>query len=236
MRIDLFLVIMLVILGAMFFTISPFHVMNIIFIGFVLFILIFAIGRNISISNAKSKTAQKSKSLDITNMDVGGVFKLANIKGYDEDLTLKVIHKHLYQQGNYIWFELECQKGDGEKAWVTVDDDDDTIVSIVIEKLGGLSDIGMTAEKLKEIDDEERGTVRYKNNSYKYIDSDKATFYKYSDDGHAEELYYWDFQNMQLKEEISVEKWGDNEYLVYYSQIVPLRSITVYSISSEENK
>lgn len=236
MRIDVFLVMMIIILGAMFFTMSPFSVMNIIFIALTLFILIFAIGRNIGISNAASKTAKKSKSLDITNMDIGGVFKLANIKGYNEDLTLKVMHKHLYQQGNYMWFELECQKGDGEKAWVTVDDDDETVVSLVLEKLDGLSDIGMTADKLKEIDDNERGNVKYKNNNYKYVDSDKAIFYKYCDDGHAEELYYWDFHNMALKEEISVEKWGNNEYLVYYSQIVPLRSITVYSISSEENK
>ena len=94
----------------------------------------------------------------------------------------------------------------------------------------------MTVERLEEIDDNERGNVKYKNNSYKYVDSDKAVFYKYSDDGHAEELYYWDFQNKSLKEEISVEKWGENEYLVYHSQIVPLRAITVYSISSEDSK
>lgn len=236
MRIDIFLVIMLIISGIMFFTISPFWVMSIIFIIITLCILFMAIGRNKGIFDAVSKSAKKSKTLDITNMDIGGVFKLANVEGYDEDLTLKVMHKHLYQQGNYMWFELECQKGDGEKAWVTVDDDDETEVSIVLEKLSGLSDIGMTVERLEEIDDNERGNVKYKNNSYKYVDSDKAVFYKYRDDGHAEELYYWDFQNKSLKEEISVEKWGKNEYLVYHSQIVPLRAITVYSISSEDSK
>ena len=61
-----------------------------------------------------SKTKNNRSDLKIiTNVGVGGVFKLANIDGYDEDLELKVMRKHMYQEGDYFWYELECIKGDG---------------------------------------------------------------------------------------------------------------------------
>ena len=62
MRIDIFLVIMLIISGIMFFTISPFWVMSIIFIIITLCILFMAIGRNKGIFDAVSKSAKKSNS------------------------------------------------------------------------------------------------------------------------------------------------------------------------------
>ena len=99
-------------------------------------VAIIILKRNNEISQ-KTKNNRSGLKI-ITNVDVGGVFRLANIDGYDEDLELKVIRKHLYQEGDYFWYELECIKGDGEKAWVEVEDDDNIVTSIVLDKFKGV--------------------------------------------------------------------------------------------------
>ncbi|MGN1125454.1 MAG: hypothetical protein ACI4SM_04630, partial [Candidatus Gastranaerophilaceae bacterium] len=87
--------------------------------------------RNFDLTQKLKTKNTKENELVINNVGVGGVFKLANVDGYDEDLTLKVKRKHMYQEGDYFWYELECEKGDGEKAWVEVEEDDELVVSIV---------------------------------------------------------------------------------------------------------
>ena len=66
-------------------------------------VAIIILKRNNEISQ-KTKNNRSGLKI-ITNVDVGGVFRLANIDGYDEDLELKVIRKHLYREGDYFWYE-----------------------------------------------------------------------------------------------------------------------------------
>ena len=182
-----------------------------------------------------SKNKNKRSDLKIiTNVDVGGVFKLANIDGYDEDLELKVMRKHMYQEGDYFWYELECIKGDGEKAWVEVEDDDNIVTSIVLKKLKISEVPGVTPEKLAHDDDEESGKVVYLSKQFNYEDSGNATFFRDCEDTKAEKLYYWDYKSGNYL--FSVERWGSGDetsYEAYYSQIVKPLSITIYSLGDE---
>jgi len=182
-----------------------------------------------------SKNKNKRSDLKIiTNVDVGGVFKLANIDGYDEDLELKVMRKHMYQEGDYFWYELECIKGDGEKAWVEVEDDDNIVTSIVLKKLKISEVSGVTPEKLARDDDNESGRVVYLSKPFNYTDSGNATFFRDCEDTKAEKLYYWDYKSGNYL--FSVERWGsDSEpsYEAYYSQIVKPLAITIYSLGDE---
>lgn len=165
-------------------------------------------------------------ALHITNLDVGGVFKLSGVGDNLEEYTLKVMAKHLYKEGDFYWYEFECDKGDGEKIWVEVEDDDETIVSIVLEKLK-LHDINTTSEELATIDDEETGLINYKGANYKYCDSSSAIFYRHCKQERAEKFYYWDF--VRNNKSISVEKWGDSFYEVYLSQNMRADQITIFS-------
>ena len=172
-------------------------------------------------------------ALHIVNVDKGGVFQLRGVGKNMEDMTLKVITKHLYQQGDYYWWELECDKGSDEKVWVEVEDDDDTIVSIVLEKLK-LNDINLTPVDLVKIDDEEEGYIIYEKVKYAYEDSDEAIFYRFCDDKKPEKFYYWDFVDDDYS--VSVEKWGEKDYEVFYCQKMKPNQITVLSNkNSEEN-
>ena len=196
--------------------------------GLVLFALILIFGilvykRNEEIAYRVNDTARDA--LHITNVDVGGVFKLTGVDTVN-DYTPKVIGKHLYKEGDYYWYELECDKGDGEKIWVDVDDDDQTVVSVVLKKMK-LTDIPVTPAQLDKFDYDESGSLKYDGKTYRYMESANAVFYRNSDDEKVEKLYYWDFRTGSSI--ISIEKWGET-YEVYLSQSMRPNQITVYSI------
>lgn len=174
--------------------------------------------------------------LIIQNVKEGGVIKLANVDGYNEDLELKVVGRNLYMEGDYSWYELECVRGDGEKVWVDVEDDDDLLVSVVLKKLNKV-DV-MESMPLSTIWEEESGNVLYKQIKYYYKDCGDAVFYKHCDDKHKEKLRYFDFKNGNYL--VSIEEWknddGKQDTLYYYSQIIRPSSITVYSTGREGNK
>ncbi len=175
-------------------------------------------------------------SLIIQNVREGGVIKIANVDGYDTDLDLKVIGRNLYMEGDYSWYELECLRPDGEKVWVDVEDDDELMVSVVLDKLR-YAQIKLS-NTLENIDEEESGTVKYNNVVFSYQDSGEANFYRHCDDKKVEKFSYWDFKTMEGKYLISIEKWknevGREDMTIYYSQnIRPLSSITVYSTHQE---
>lgn len=187
--------------------------------------------------NAEVTSKNKNNRSDlkiITNVGVGGVFKLANIDGYDEDLELKVMRKHMYQEGDYFWYELECIKGDGEKAWVEVEDDDNIVTSIVLKKLKISQVPGVSPEKLAHDDEEESGRINYSGKYFNYTDSGNATFFRDCEDTKSEKLYYWDYKSGNYL--FSVERWGSGDetsYEAYYSQIVKPLAITIYSLGDE---
>ncbi len=187
--------------------------------------------------NAEVTSKNKNNRSDlkiITNVGVGGVFKLANIDGYDEDLELKVMRKHMYQEGDYFWYELECIKGDGEKAWVEVEDDDNIVTSIVLNKLKISQVPGVSPEKLAHDDDEEEGCITYSGKNFNYTDSGNAIFFRDCEDTKSEKLYYWDYKSGNYL--FSVERWGSGDetsYEAYYSQIVKPLAITIYSLGDE---
>ena len=220
-------VIAIVILAVLAFVFNP----NIIFLGLAVLLAVILIKRNADLKKNIYKTPEDA--LHIVNVDKGGVFQLRGVGKNMEDMTLKVMSKHLYQQGDYYWWELECDKGHGEKVWVEVEDDDDTVVSVVLEKLK-LTDIHTSALGLTKIDDEEEGSVFYERVKYNYEDSDEAIFYRHCDNSKPEKFYYWDFVNGNHS--VSVEKWGEKDYEVFYCQIMQPSQVTVLATKSGEVK
>ena len=152
------------------------------------------------------------ETLHVVNLEKGGVFELSGVGRGFKNYTLKVLAKHLYMDGDFSWFELECDDGTENKVWVEVEDDDETVVSVVLEKTN-LKAVGLTPELLKQIDYDESGRA---GKGYVYSDSGNATYYRFCDDTKAEKLYYWDF--IKGNKILSVEKWGDNDYQVFISQ------------------
>ena len=188
-------------------------------------LLLIIIMRGISLYNEKQKLDKYKNKLDIINVDKGGIFKLTGVGEYSEELTLKVLAKHLYKEGDYSWYELECDKGEGDKVFVDVEVDDYVKVSVVLENLTWL-DISLSVS-LETMDDKEFGYVQYKNRKFNYQESDNAVFYRFCDNKKREKFYYWDFKNGNNI--ISIEKWGSKDYKIYYCQEMRTSQITVLS-------
>ena len=113
--------------------------------------------RNKSIKENLNKVPEQAPH--VVNLERGGVFELRGVGDDFKDMTLKVIAKHLYQEGDFSWFELECDDGSDEKVWVEVEDDDETTVSVVLKKMK-LQDVHTTPEMLEIIDDNESGFLQ----------------------------------------------------------------------------
>lgn len=208
MHLAIFSIIIIIFLLAMFG--GSAMAMNIIFLiigGLVVWAIIM---RNKSIHENLNKVSEET--LHVVNLEKGGVFELSGVGKEFKDYTLTVLAKHLYMEGDFSWFELECDDGTENKVWVEVEDDDETVVSVVLEKTN-LRAVGLIPECLKQIDYDESGIV---NKGYVYTDSGEATYYRFCDDTKAEKLYYWDF--VKGNKILSVEKWGDNDYQVFISQ------------------
>jgi len=204
----------------------PFIGLNGVFLALGFLLAFIILKRNFEINKNLYKTPENA--LHITNVDKGGIFELSGIGKQSENMTLKVLAKHLYQQGDYFWYELECDKGEGDKIWVEVEEDDATNVSIVIEK-PKLEDFSSAIKStLIRHDDEEAGEIKYNGRMYKYAESDSAVFYRYCDDKRPEKFYYWEYVSGNLT--LTFEKWSDNDYEIFLSQYVQPHQVRVLSI------
>jgi hypothetical protein len=229
--------VLLIFLAIFIATMVPIIGANVIFLILGLLMVILIIWRNKELKKTIHKVPPNQPSM--VNMDVGGVFELTGVGKDAEGMTLKVLRKHLYQEGDYYWHELECDRGDGEKIWVEVEDDDETVVSVVLDKfkLNGLG--GASVSSLKKMDDDETGTISYNGDTYAYYESDAAIFYRDCDSKNPEKLYYWDFKPLNKARDnylIGVERWGDEatgKYDVFYCQIMRPGQIKVFSNKGE---
>lgn len=171
-----------------------------------------------------------SEELLLKNVRAGGVVQLSRIGADMEDFDAKVIGRHAYRQGGFVWYELECDRGSSKKVWVEIEEDDEVDITIALRKLE-MRDMPFTMADLKRIDDQEQGSFEFEGHRYHYEDSDSAVFFRYSKEENAEGLYYWDFKASGANKYISVERWDDGSVDVSYAEGIDPSQIKVYSLN-----
>ena len=203
-------------------------------VTFLLFVIACGVGYLIFSQNQRALPARQEPKqlyskdeLRIENVGAGGVLKLTSVGPNMEDFDVNIVSRHTYHEGEYTWYELEGDRGD-DKVWITLEEDDEVELSIVTKKLK-MRDLGITSEQLTEFDDEEDGEFQFEGEPFYYEESDRAVFYRHSNDKDAEQFYYWEFENEEGTKYLSVEKWSDGKYDVSLSYPVKLSQVTVYS-------
>lgn len=174
--------------------------------------------------------APATEELVIQNVRAGGVIHLRAAGPDMEDMDLTVLARHVYRQGSYEWYELECDKG-GEKVWLDVEDDDELEIGLTLRKFK-LAELPISKQDLIRFDDEEEGQFSFEGETWYLEDSDSCEFLRGGSPGKAEDLYYWDFEPSGGKKFIGVERWGDSEYIAYYGDMLREDQVTVYSLTS----
>jgi hypothetical protein len=180
------------------------------------------------IESAEPVKPYKKDELRMENVGPGAVIHLTGIGPDMDEFDVKVISRHTYRQGESCWYEFECDKGD-DKVWIDMEEDDELELAVCLRKLK-LRDLGISKEDLVKMDDDEEGSFEFEGNKYWLEDSDKAIFYRHSDDKNAENYYYWDFEAESGNKFLGVEKWSDGSYDISYSEAVKPSQVTVYSI------
>jgi len=176
----------------------------------------------------ETKKIEESQ-LTIENLRKDGVFTVRNLADFLEDVDLVVTGRHKYQQGNTVWFELECDSG-GKAFSLEYGLDDNLEISISFKKMK-LRDLKLSLPKLEKIDEEEEGEFDFDNTKYYYEDSDEAIFFRDCQESEEESFYYWEFESKNGNKTISIEKWPDGSTEVSMSETVELSDITIYGIN-----
>lgn len=164
----------------------------------------------------------------ITDLRPGAVIHLRHV-GFDmREEDVQITARHVYQQGNYQWWELEGESGSG-KAWLDVEEDDELEISISLEKLA-LEDLGLTAEALDGMAASRKGQATHNGVTYNFLEAGQATFYRDGNREQGETLRYWDFEAEEDDYDLAVERWEDGSYGVYRMQPLKPSQIQIYSL------
>lgn len=167
-------------------------------------------------------------SLVIQKVEAGAVFELTNVGPEFEDFTLKVLAKHIYKQGNFSWFELECDKG-GEKVWLDVEEDDELEVAIGLKRIG-LEELGLDIESFPEQLKNKKINLLYEGKTYTLDEKGECIFCRHGDLAQSEPLTFWDFTCTDEQSFIGIEQWSDGTVDVTWSVPVKPSQIQVYSL------
>ncbi len=156
----------------------------------------------------------------IEDLEVGAYFRIGG------ELR-QVVSMSEYRDKTSKWHELEVFGVEtGETTYVEWEKDDEVEISLNGPELS-LSDVGVTADEVEEMSDEDEGTISYGGRKYHYDDDYGATYHRgggaAGDSGDSgEKVYFYDFETKDEKWCLTVEEWGDEsegyEYSVFVSE------------------
>lgn len=136
-----------------------------------------------------------------------------------------VEEKSRYREGKWTWHELHLlDLVTGAQTFLEYEQDDRLEAAVWNTGDLELSDLGISAKKLDQFDDDEEGSFVFEGAAYAYEESDKA-FWTKGEDGEEIPFYYWDFAEKKGKRLISVEKWDDGSYDVSTGTDIDPRSV-----------
>ena len=153
----------------------------------------------------------------------------------------KVVSTSHYEEKGSRWQELELfGLESGTQTYVEWEKDDEIEISLNGVELT-LAAIGVTADEVEEMSDEEEGKISYDGRTYHYDDDYGATYHR---DGTAggegkgagkgEKVYFYDFETSDECFVLTVEEWGDEasgyEYQVFLSEYIEPDAVEVLSI------
>lgn len=203
-----------------------------------LILIIFAVGTLIFfINSSRSRTGKSGEAVEpgsdlrIENVRAGGVVGLTGVGPEVEDFDLLVKARHVYDEDGFLWYDLECDRG-AETVWIGIEDDDELKVWLSLKKLE-LSEVGLTSDSLRAIEEDDEGKIIFDDRSFHYNDCGRAIYYKNGDRSHGEKLRYWDFETKDGVYSIGVERWGEGKYVAYHSEALRTSQITVYGLSGD---
>ncbi len=144
-----------------------------------------------------------------------------------------------YRDKSSTWYELELLGLESGRArYVEWEKDDEIEVSINGSELS-LRELGVTADQVEEMSEEESGHISFGGRRYEYDDDYGATYYRDGDTGGGgESVYFYDFETRDERYGLTVEEWGSAsegyEYAAFVCEFAGPESIEVVALASRD--
>jgi len=141
-----------------------------------------------------------------------------------------------YRDKSSRWHELELLGLEcGESRYVEWEKDDEIEISVNGPELS-LADVGVSADDVEEMSEEEEGQITFEGRTYHYDDDYGATYHR-SGSSEGEKVYFYDFETSDERYCLTIEEWGDQqqgyEYAAFVSEYLEPDAIEVVSLGSD---
>jgi len=167
----------------------------------------------------------------LENLEAGALITLSRFDGKDIHVNVSLHERHVYEEDDDVWYELECQGPDGPVS-INVDPSDREWVSVTRRKMS-LEHLGIDAARLNEIETRDAGSVSYDGISYEFEDWGEATYYPLGERSEGEDFKYWDFED-DAEGLITIERWDDGSHEVFLSEWLKRNRVSVPSMEEEQ--
>jgi hypothetical protein len=140
-----------------------------------------------------------------------------------------------YRGKNDKWSELECfSLTSGTTTTLEWERDDEIEITVNGPQLS-LAEVGVSADQVEEMSDEEEGKISFNGCTYHYDDDYAATYFR-DGSSEGEKVYFYDFETKDEKFCLTVEEWGDEstgyEYSAFVSEYVEPDAIEVVVLAA----
>jgi hypothetical protein len=141
-----------------------------------------------------------------------------------------------YRERGESWSELEVfSLTSGGTTYLEWEKDDEVEISLNGPELS-LSEIGVSADQVEAMSEEEEGRISFDGRSYHYDDDYGATYFR-GDAAEGEKVYFYDFETKDEKYCLTVEEWGDEsagyEYVAFVSEYIEPDAIEVLVLATD---
>ncbi len=142
-----------------------------------------------------------------------------------------------YREKKSRWHELELfGLTSGRTSYLEWEKDDEIEISVNGPELS-LADVGVSADDVEEMSEEEEGQITFEGRTYHYDDDYGATYHR-SGSSEGEKVYFYDFETKDERFCLTVEEWGDEsdgyEYVAFVSEYVEPDAIEIVVLARVE--
>jgi len=173
----------------------------------------------------KKNRDKQSDEMSIENVLPGGVIHLDGVGLRSESFDAQIIARHLHKRGSERWTELEADRG-GSIVYLTVERDDEVSVNATIAQ-PSIESLGLRGGDLNQLSNGQ--TLTYEGTTYRPTGRGRAVFCRDHNELQPEEYEYWEFEDEDEEQFLTLVRWKDGSTEANYSVAVKPSFITIYS-------
>ena len=175
----------------------------------------------------KENQAPTNTELSIEDVRSGGIIHLDDVGLTSESFDAQITARHLHKSGSERWVELEADRGESN-IFLTLQRDDALTISLTMAQ-PPLETLDLKYADLDSLS--ETQPLTYEGTAYTPSAHGHAIFCRDHNELKPEEYEYWEFEDDDEQQFLTLVRWQDGTVEANYSVDLKPNLITVYSRS-----